>query len=303
MRRAAATILLLLISASCNNLRPGDPPRAAPSLAARVSPSPSPTPPPLAFSTDRAMEHTRVLSVDIGRRPAGSEGETRAADYIEGAFGTARLEVGRGEVKRADGGVSFNVIGRIPSVDYGGGYVVIGGHYDTVPASPGGNDNGSGTGTVMALAEAFAKRKAPVEFVAFAAEEIQRRTREHHVGSRAYAAALADPSLVRAMISIDMVGSGPQLIIALYRGSSDALQKELLEVGRSLGMPVSSTVRGDLSDHGPFARRGVASAWLWSGDHQTLHTAGDVFEVVQRDSVERTGRVMLEWLKMRFSLT
>lgn len=34
------------------------------------------------FSADRALEHDRVLSVDIGSRPAGSEAEKRAAGYI-----------------------------------------------------------------------------------------------------------------------------------------------------------------------------------------------------------------------------
>jgi aminopeptidase YwaD len=241
------------------------------------------------------MEHVRVLSSEVGPRPAGSQGEIQAASYIEGIFGALGYEVERQEVRRLDGGISYNILARRPGIDRAVGYAVVGGHYDTVAGSPGANDNASGTGIVLALAEAFAKHEVAVEFVAFAAEELQ-PTNDHHVGSRGYVAQLGDARRVVAMVSIDMVGNGPSLLIVRQRGHTDALQKELASVAAQLGVPYNMITRGDISDHSPFAHSGIPAAFLWSGSHPTHHRPSDVLEVVQRDSVDRAGRVALEWI-------
>lgn len=305
MRRLLAWLLVLLVFVSlggCDLRAPQPQKERAASLGRSPSPSPSPLP-PLQFSTESAIEHNRVLAVDIGRRPMGSQGEKRAEEYIATMFTAAGLEVVRGEAKRADGGVSYNVIARISGVDYSAGYVVVGGHYDTVPVSPGGNDNGSGTAVVIALAEAFALRKVAVEFIAFAGEEFQATTREHHIGSRGYTAALSDPSVVKAMLSVDMVGNGPSVVLVTLLGATDSLQKELVDVGARAGVPTRSATRGNLSDHGPFASLGIPSVMVWSGDHPTLHTSKDTFEVVQPEAVDRAGKLTLEWLKGRFLIS
>ncbi len=51
--------------------------------------------------------------------------------------------------------------------------VVVGAHYDTVPGSPGANDNGTGAAAVLSLARAFSERRSErtVRFVEFANEE------------------------------------------------------------------------------------------------------------------------------------
>src|SRR5262249_56768081 len=81
--------------------------------------------------------------------------------------------------------------------------IVIGGHFDSVPAGPGANDNGSGTATTLELARVLAQ--APTQFtlrfVAFDAEEIGL------LGSSHYVAQLSDaerPSIV-AVINLDLV--------------------------------------------------------------------------------------------------
>lgn len=276
-------------------------PSPSPAPSPAPSPSPSPTPPP-AFSVGRAMQHVRVLSVDIGVRPGGSPGEEAAAAYVESVLRSAGYEVSRQPARRPDGGVSHNVVGRSPGADYGGGYVLVGGHYDTTVSGPGANDNASGTAVVLALAEGLAGRRVPVEFVAFGAEERQPPTGEHHIGSEAYAGALADPSALRAMVSIDMVGNGPVLLVGRFRSHPRDLQDEIAAVAEAMGVPFDRTALGDVSDHTPFARRGIPAAWLWSGNHPTLHTAADTFEIVQPEAVERTGGVVLEWLRRRFGL-
>lgn len=270
------------------------------------SPSPSPVPAPLVFDSSRALEHTRFLSVDIGPRVAGTEGEERAAQYIEQTMKSAHLEVSCQQFTRADRKPSANIIGRIPGADYTKGYFLIGGHYDTFGESPGGNDNGSGTAVVMTLgelfgnsAQEFSQRRVPIEFVGFTGEEVDPETRAHHEGSLAYVAALANPALVQGMLSIDMVGAGADLKIVGWRERETPLPGELARIAQEIGIPHQVLTKGNFSDHTSFLRKGISAALLWSGDHPTLHKATDKFEVVQTESVERTGRLTLEWLRRR----
>jgi aminopeptidase YwaD len=77
---------LLILVAACSS--GGSPPTSTPSPAspeASATAAASPTPDPLLdleASGERALEHVRVLSVEIGPRVAGTEGELRAVDYI-----------------------------------------------------------------------------------------------------------------------------------------------------------------------------------------------------------------------------
>lgn len=301
MRATRALALALLALLGACRAAPA-PPREPLPAATSPSPPPSPSPSPRPyFPTQRAVEHTRALAVEIGPRPAGSEGEQRAAGYVEAAMRAAGLDVERRPATRRDGLTSDNVVGRPRGADLSRGYAVVGAHYDTVEASPGGNDNGSGTGVVLALAEALGGLRLPVELVAFAAEE-QQPTDEHHVGSRAFVAGLSDPGAVRAMLSIDMIAGGPTLLVGMLRGSPPDLRNEVAAVAADLGVPHEQHVAGDVSDHGPFARAGIPAAWLWSGRHPAFHTAGDTFDVVQPEAVDRAGRVALEWLLRRAGL-
>lgn len=247
------------------------------------------------------MAHIRVLAVEIGPRPAGSDGEAKTVAYLEERFGAAGFETRRMPFERADGGTSFNVTARFAGIDYSQGYLVVGGHHDTVVGTPGGNDNASGVGVVLALSEALALRNIPVEFVGFGAEEYPPSRREHHVGSRAYAAALSDPGIVKAMVSVDMVGAGPSVLICKTRKHKGDVQVEIGGVAAALGIPHELRTEGLFSDHDQFAPKGILAAWLWSGDHPTLHKPSDKFEVVQSEAVDRTGNLLLGWLKVRLN--
>ncbi len=305
-------VLAFLFLAACGGARPGAPERPAPSpdvsfsppvpISPAAVPATSPVVPQSpSFSLDRAMEHVRALAVDIGLRPAGSAGEEQAAAYVESVFRASGYDVVRQPASRPYGGTSHNVVARARGVDYGSGYLVVGGHYDTVASSPGGNDNATGTGVVLALAEALSGRRLAVEFIAFAAEEHQPPGGEHHLGSAAYVAALANPDVVRAMVSIDMVGNGPVLSVGRLAGSPDGVQSELIGASHQVDIPHRRIVRGDISDHGPFARAGIPAAWLWSGPHPAYHSVADTFEVVRPEVVGWAGRATMQWILDRTS--
>ncbi len=291
-----------MLTVSCARASTISPPVSpAPTHSASAAPSPSPSPAKSIrlFSVEKALEHARALSVDIGPRPTGSEGERRALDYITAAFKQAGWDVTHQTFKRADGGSSANVIARLASANYSSGYVVVGGHYDTIAGSPGGNDNASGIAVLLALAESLSATDLPIELVAFAAEEIHPASRKHHEGSRANASS-SDKSLIRAMLSIDMVGAGPKVLVVADREAPSPLQGELLEIAKSIGVPTGSLERGDISDHTSYSRLGIPAVLLWTGQHETFHKRTDTFDVVQPEALQRAGTLTLEWIRRRY---
>jgi hypothetical protein len=100
------------------------------------------------------------------------------------------------------------------------------------------------------------------------------------------------------MVSVDMIGAGPKVQIVRYR-SVALLQNELAAVAESLGIPYLIRSMGDVSDHVGFAKKGIPAAFLYTGDHPTWHQPNDIFPVVERDAVDRAGRLTLEWLRRR----
>ena len=105
--------------------------------------------------------------------------------------------------------------------------VVVGAHYDTVPGSPGADDNASGVAALLAIARRFAHQKPQrtLRFVAFANEEPPYFTTEQ-MGSWTYAKRCHDRrERVVAMVSIEAIGyysdaagsqQYPELLEAVY---------------------------------------------------------------------------------------
>ncbi|MCU0566505.1 MAG: M20/M25/M40 family metallo-hydrolase [Oculatellaceae cyanobacterium Prado106] len=80
--------------------------------------------------------------------------------------------------------------------------ILIGAHYDTVPGSPGADDNATGVAVLLELARVFAQQPArhPIRCVAFDLEEMG-------VGNAAYVAELRQKQEpLRLMLSLEMLG-------------------------------------------------------------------------------------------------
>ena len=85
--------------------------------------------------------------------------------------------------------------------------LLIGAHYDTVPGSPGADDNASGVVAMLECARVLVstKRDRKIAFVAFDAEEMQSPGEGLH-GSTAYVARLAPRKIPGAAIIFESVG-------------------------------------------------------------------------------------------------
>jgi aminopeptidase YwaD len=252
------------------------------------------------FSADRAMRHVRVLAGRIGPRPAGFGGYRRAAQVVMEELEGYGYETSRMGFASSPGIRSANVIGRWPG---GGSHsVLIGAHLDTVPGSPGANDNGSGVATMLELARYFAGRPeaASVRFVAFGAEEYQPNGK-HHLGSAAYVRRMdaSERSELDVMVSADMIGKARPFIVGWMGVGPRAGVRAVVSAARRVDVAARGRKLPDWSDNGPFERAGMPAAFLWTGSEPNHHEPTDRVSNVSRRSLRRAGRILVELIRTK----
>ncbi|MBX9671142.1 MAG: M20/M25/M40 family metallo-hydrolase [Candidatus Obscuribacterales bacterium] len=151
--------------------------------------------------------HVDELAVKIGIRHAHSgDSLKRSADYILTQF----IQRGRSVVMEpfhVDGIVQHNVIADIPGRKRPDKIVVIGAHYDTVPGSPGADDNASGVAALIELAELLKSMEldCTVRLAAFFNEE----ENDHWMEMGSYYHARSSHERgddIVGMISLEMLG-------------------------------------------------------------------------------------------------
>jgi Zn-dependent M28 family amino/carboxypeptidase len=122
---------------------------------------------------DALREHVKALAVDIGSRtPLNRDSLVRAANYIHSVFEEAGLSVREQDYQYYDQRVT-NVLASLPATAGVSAYYVVGAHYDTVPSTPGADDNASAVAVMLELAGRLrrARLKTPILFAAFTLEE------------------------------------------------------------------------------------------------------------------------------------
>jgi hypothetical protein len=290
----------------------------APSVATSSPPSPpeATTPGPLRPTDLRvgtAVRTVRHLAGAIGPRHATSSAFRRATRWTASQLRQLGYDVRR-QTFAVPGGTSWGVpvrAGRSANLvaataDYSPDqpHLVVGAHLDTVPRAPGAEDNASGIGVLLAVAEsvAEARTRLPVVFVAFGAEEPRGPTdADHHYGSRHYVTALSAEQRrnLRGMVSLDRVGVGRVLPVCGASTGRDRLEDALLRAADRAKVAATSCGQNRSSDHWSFARAGLPGVRLGSTPYAGYHSPGDVPAVVNRDQLARAGRTVLAWLSAR----
>jgi len=157
---------------------------------------------------DELIRDVDMLASQIGERNIWTCANlTAAADFIEASLTKAGYRPRRQNFTAA-GKTCCNIEVEIKGTALPDEIVVIGAHYDTVPGSPGANDNGSGVAAALALARRFAKQKPTrtLRFVFFANEEPP-FFQTGEMGSLVYAKSCKekDENIV-AMLSLETIG-------------------------------------------------------------------------------------------------
>jgi Zn-dependent M28 family amino/carboxypeptidase len=125
------------------------------------------------FLGEGLRRHVNALAVDIGpRTPFSGDSLERAAVYIQSAFQEMGLSVIE-QPYQYYGQRVVNLLATAEPTTKPSAYYVVGAHYDTVPTTPGADDNASAVAVMLELARRLpdAQLNVPVLFVAFTLEE------------------------------------------------------------------------------------------------------------------------------------
>jgi Zn-dependent M28 family amino/carboxypeptidase len=153
--------------------------------------------------------------------------------------------------------------------------VVAGAHLDSVAAGPGINDNGSGSATILEIAEQFAnlgiQPRNRVLFAWWGAEE------EGLLGSQYFVSQLSNRDIknIAVNLNFDMLGS-PNFVRFVYDGNgsdtpvkgptgSANVEDVFLNYFGGQGLATAPTAFDGRSDYGPFIAVGIPAGGLFSG--------------------------------------
>jgi hypothetical protein len=183
-------------------------------------------------------------------RVAGTEGEYEAALKVAGWFTDAGYLPALQPFAYTRDGVacdSQNVVAWRPADVKGAKkkakttpLVIVGAHYDAVKAGQGADDNASGVGVMLELAERVASCKLPYDlvFVAFGAEEVGL------IGSNRYSRSMpkADKDRAIVMINLDSVLVGDKLYVYSGTNGWTWARTVMLELAELRGLPIETQI-------------------------------------------------------------
>ncbi|CAN4093758.1 unnamed protein product [Withania somnifera] len=246
------------------------------------------------FSEARAVEHVRVLSKDIGGRQEGRQGLKLAAQYIKTQLEMMKERAQPGiriEIEETIVNGSFNmfflrhsislayrnhtnIIMRFSSVDSGenDAAVLVNGHYDAPPGSPGAGDCGSCVASILELARLSVDSgwipPRPVIFLFNGAEEL----------------------FMLDLVCQSGPGSWPSYVYA---------QSALYPMANSAAQDLFGIIPGD-TDYRMFAQDfgdipGLDIIFLFGG--YFYHTASDTVERLLPGSIQARGDNLLRIIK------
>lgn len=223
----------------------------------------------------QAHDHMANLGQVIGSRPAGTDKEYTARDYIVSQLQAMGYHVDiqafdfadKGEVKTSHN-ISALKAGEEDKE------IILGAHYDSVTdgGSTGVDDNASGVGVLLENAQRLngVRTRYGIRFVSFGAEEVGLKGSQYYVDKMS--PLQRDKTI--AMINLDTLAAGDQAYV--YSGIDDntwvaetawRLAEELgLNVATNPGLnpdyPAGKT--GDWSDHAAFRQIGIPVAYFES---------------------------------------
>ena len=192
-----------------------------------------------------------------------------------------------------------NVVGVLPGKKTDE-YIVVGGHYDHVGMGEygssygreihnGADDNGSGTVTVLALAEAFAKSPEKPErsiiFMTFTAEELGL------IGSRHFADNPPVPlEQIVAMVNMDMVGRARDAKVYVGGYNSSKAFPEIIQAADKASPLILEDMGNDFasrSDHASFIAKNIPAVFFFTGLHEQYHAPTDDPPLINYEGMEQ----------------
>ncbi|HWI21371.1 MAG TPA: M28 family peptidase [Baekduia sp.] len=242
-------------------------------------------------SGDNAYAFARELAL-AGSRPAAGIRERNAHRRVASRLRSAGLKV-ETDVFRVPGrGRSRNIVGIVDTP--ASCLRVVMAHADTVPPSPGADDNASGVGAIVAIADALGgvAPSCDVWLVATGAEERIYTGQPDHLGAAAVVRRLKRLGRrddLRWALSIDEVGRGSSFWIR-SKARRPSLETALITAGHQAGVHVKWVADGPgggNSDHRELTLAGLVAAKIGVPNDAHRHTAADRVGRLQQSAFRR----------------
>ena len=258
----------------------------------------------------RSLMGDRLRKIIKARKKIRKKGKPRSV--------TLNCSLALSQQKETEQLIGDNVLGYIEGTDpqLKEELVIVTAHYDHLGKRGdaiynGADDNGSGTATVLEVAEAFVKAKnqnagpkRSVLVMLVTGEE------KGLLGSKYYSEKPIFPlANTIANVNVDMVGRSDNKHAAnpnyIYVIGSDRLSTELHEINETvnkkytqLELDYTYNAADDpnryyyRSDHYNFAEKGIPAIFYFSGTHEDYHRTTDTVEKINFDKMENIGQLV-----------
>lgn len=260
-----------------------------------------------------ADAYAYIQKLEAHARQAGTAGEAAAAGRIDGWLEDAGYSVDIQPFTYTRKGRTYNsqnIIGYLPAEagTVNPPLVIVGAHYDSVTAGNGADDNASGVGVMLEVAEAVAgyQRDYDVAFVAFGAEEAGL------LGSNYYVAHMskADKDRTIAMVNFDSLIAGDKLYIHAGSNRKTGPRDAMLAIIEELNLPIemqpglnshypAGFTPNGFSDYTAFNKAGIPIVAFESTNWEIGDLDGYV-QTVKFGSFWHTGKDKLKTIEQRF---
>ncbi|ATP39003.1 aminopeptidase [Solibacillus sp. R5-41] len=197
---------------------------------------------------------------------------------------------------------SSNIIAtKLPEKGGSDEIVHVSAHFDSVPFSPGANDNGSGTAAALELARVFKDYKIDKElrFVFVGAEEIGL------IGSKYYVGQLSQEEINRSIANynMDMVATAWDNATTLYTNTVDGNPNLVTETANNVAKLIDTPselflFKRGASDHVDFHNVGIPAAnFIWrepvtNNLEPYYHTPDDVLKYVSAERLREVANIV-----------
>ena len=249
------------------------------------------------FSTDRALAH--VAAVARRPHPVGSAANGIIRNYILSELRDLGLEP---EIQTVEASDYFgdsgrpiqmdNVIARVRGTASTGAVAVVG-HYDSVPWSPGANDDASAVAVMLESARAILAGEPvrnDVLLVFTDGEEPAPR-----LGSTAFVDHHPSADDIQFVINLEAAGSaGPSLLLETSGPDRWVIERYIAGVPHPAAFSfltgISELIGGSNTDFASFRDSGIAGVeFVYAHGSPIYHTPADVIDRVSRRSLQQHG--------------
>jgi len=245
--------------------------------------------------TARIKRHVESLASDIGARPAGSDELARAFDYVKQKLTALGYAVESQEVRMPQEAGTTNLWAdkRGDSREV----MVFAAHLDTVPGSPGANDDGTGVALLLEMARLLHDSRTgyTLRFLFFGAEEEVHGFDGHGLSSLAYVDSLKKEEVHRIKYAfwLDKLGRGAELKMLHIRQTPEQALEAASAAAEMLRLEVNRRTVSPWSKRMAFEDLSIPTVWIEWGPDPELHKATDTANRLDWKKVDAVARIAM----------